>query len=205
MQIIKPIRELVRRDVMRIERRIGEVVRLLPDRISISRLIARLNAAQVLPNLSFHQQKGTGLGTHIWIGGYCEDQGPRPIEIYLQYSESLVILADNDDLDIRLTCAVIHELTHRKQFSKGLLVPLDDMTERQYLSEPSELDAFSNEIAYELLIRGNVQAFRDHARLEPETCHHLSLYRSVFGTHERARKKLLAKVYRILHEAGATI
>lgn len=137
-----------------LERKVLDAFRGTFRHISVSKLVASLNAEFHRDGIRFRQKKEKTLGAQVCVSGLCEVcpfTGKQEIEITLHYRDTTIELDYyNPQLPIDITCAVIHELVHKAQVQarpKGLGF-VKTFTDAEYFELPDEIDAYAAEIAY---------------------------------------------------------
>lgn len=202
----KPVRKLVLGEISKIQDWVGDALKNQKGK-TVGKIVQSLNENCQVPHMSFHQQRVSNLSDAVLVAGLCQyEKRQAEIDIYLQYSDFMVSFTTpfNQDFPVRVVATILHEMAHRKQFSKwcGDNVNRGSTDNKTYLAEHIEIDAFALEIAYELWVKGKTSILRDIDNLDPYTCPHLIEYRVEFGINHPIYKRLIRKIVKNLSELG---
>lgn len=135
----------------------------------------------------------------IAVSGICDydfETRRSHIEIYLSTNSSTKKVEITDNLIRDITCTVVHEVTHREQqklkSSRAYLRSSSD--ELEYLMLPDEIDAYANDIAFDLYLQGLGLEYLREFHHDDSNNYSLSMY----AAHLRETKEL-KRLYRKIY------
>jgi hypothetical protein len=191
-----------------LDRQVSEVLAKAKERVYVARLVAALNERLRHHGVRVKQHRVSDLGPHVAVTGYCDydyELRRSNIVVNICYSERrLDLTTSKRELSQEIVAVLVHELTHREQQKKRPSVAfLGSKQNIEYLSLPDEIDAFANDLAYLMHMRG----ITINDVMLPQTnkghdLHHLRAYQTMVPRTPTINR-LYKKLYRNLVYLGS--
>lgn len=134
---------------------------------------------------------------------YMDSHHPTLIDITFYYSDERYVMTPDfiREVTMRIVQALIHELTHREQHKSirksGKHARSVHMTS-EYLGSKHEIDAYANDVAYELFINKKTDLLAKGSSVSLQECLHLAVFYERFGSDTPEYRSMNKKLYRNL-------
>jgi hypothetical protein len=186
----------------------GKTVKASTLRVALNKKLGRQHGL-------IFRQSATPEAYGVVVEGMFEytDSHRTTIDITLCYSIELIDMTASmiAELCVKLVQTIIHELTHREQHksirkrgSRARSISIAT----EYLANKHEIDAYANDVAYELFVTTKADLLRNGSKVSLGECLHLAVFFEHFNPTSDEYRRLIRKVYRnlsVLHSTFANV
>jgi hypothetical protein len=177
----------------------GKTVKTSTIRVALNKKLGRQHGV-TFRQFSVHDAGGLAVQGMF---EYTDSHHPTSIDITFFYDEDKHVMSKPfiADLCMKIVQAMVHELTHREQHksirksgkhARGLIYS------KEYLANKHEIDAYANDVAYELFVKKKTDLLSKGSAVSLDECLHLAVFYERFGSDTEEYRRMNKKLYKNL-------